>query len=169
MIEIVPFSGDHHAGVIDVILPIQREEFGIPITLADQPDLADIPAFYRRGEGDFWVALDGSRVVGTIALVDIGNRQAALRKMFVRAEYRGRPHQAGRLLLERLLAACRERSILDVYLGTTTSFVAAHRFYEKWGFRLIEKSELPPAFPVMAVDSRFYALSLRTPAPPART
>lgn|GEM_PF-2187351 len=31
-----------------------------------------------------------------------------------------------------------------------------HRFYEKHGFERIEKSGLPPAFPVMAVDNVFY-------------
>ena len=48
----------------------------------------------------------------------------------------------------------------SVYLGTTEAFRAAHRFYEKNGFSEIEKGELPPAFPVMPVDSRFYRLVL---------
>jgi len=67
----------------------QREEFGLPIALADQPDLEDIPGFYRRGSGDFWVALVGGQAVGTIALLDIGNAQGALRKMLVKAAFRG--------------------------------------------------------------------------------
>lgn len=49
MIEIVPYSPHHQDGV--VILPIQSDEFGIPVTLADQPDLLDIPGFYQRGVG----------------------------------------------------------------------------------------------------------------------
>jgi hypothetical protein len=85
MIEILPFSSEHQAGVIDVILPIQQSEFGISITLKDQPDLQDIPGFYQRGSGNFWVALSGARVVGTISLLDIGGAQGALRKMFVRS------------------------------------------------------------------------------------
>jgi hypothetical protein len=46
--------------------------------------------------------------------------------------------------------------VAEIYLGTTEKFLAAHRFYERNGFGLIESSELPPAFPVMAVDTRFY-------------
>src|SRR5689334_22200650 len=82
-IQIVSFSsqysGDDIAGLI---VPIQREEFGIPISAADQPDLFDIPRFYQRRAGNFWLALNQDQIVGTIALVDIGNRQGALRKMF---------------------------------------------------------------------------------------
>ena len=88
-IEILPYSHDHAAGVRDLIVPIQREEFGIDITYEDQPDLHDVEAFYRGGGGDFWVAVSGAQVVGSIALIDIGDGQGALRKMFVRQDFRG--------------------------------------------------------------------------------
>jgi len=156
MIAIVPYSAEHQAGVIDVILPIQQSEFGFAITLEDQPDLRDIPGFYQRGAGNFWVALSGTQVVGTISLRDIGAGQGALRKMFVRAEYRGREHQVARRLLDTLIEWCREKGVREVFLGTTAQFVAAHRFYEKSGFSEIRKSELPVAFPFMSVDTKFY-------------
>ena len=41
-IEIVPFVQSDQLGVLEVILPIQQEEFGIPITAADQSDLLAI-------------------------------------------------------------------------------------------------------------------------------
>jgi N-acetylglutamate synthase-like GNAT family acetyltransferase len=158
VIEIVPFSNEHQAGVIDVILPIQQSEFGISITLKDQPDLRDIPGFYQSGSGNFWVALSGARVVGTISLLDIGGAQGALRKMFVRSEYRGPNHQVARRLLETLIGWCQEKKIREIFLGTTVQFVAAHRFYEKWGFDEIPKADLPAAFPLMSVDSKFYRI-----------
>ena len=160
MIEVVPFDLPHADGVIAVILPIQQSEFAIPITLDMQPDLLDIPGFYQRGSGNFWVALDKQRIVGTIALLDIGNSQAALRKMFVRAEYRGPEHGVATRLLEALLTRCREHRVRDIYLGTTAEFLAAHRFYEKNGFREIARSELPETFPVILVDTRFYCRAL---------
>lgn len=58
--------------MLDLILSIQRDEYGIAITAQDQPDLNDIPAFYRTGAGDFWVARADGQLVGTIALKDIG-------------------------------------------------------------------------------------------------
>jgi GNAT superfamily N-acetyltransferase len=153
---VVPFVPGHAAGVASLIVPIQREEFGISITLADQPDLADIPGFYQRGAGNFWVALEAGEVVGTIALLDIGDAQGALRKMFVAPAFRGREHGTARVLLDVLLDWSRSRGLREVFLGTTEKFLAAHRFYEKNGFREIARAELPPTFPVMAVDSKFY-------------
>ncbi|OWY35454.1 GNAT family N-acetyltransferase [Herbaspirillum aquaticum] len=158
MIEIQAYRPEHAQGVVDVILPIQQEEFGIPITLEGQPDLKDIAGFYQKGHGNFWVALDGGKVVGTISLLDIGNAQVALRKMFVAASHRGKEHGTAARLLEGAIAWARAQGVRQIFLGTTDKFLAAHRFYEKNGFRLIEKSTLPPAFPVMVVDSRFYAL-----------
>jgi N-acetylglutamate synthase-like GNAT family acetyltransferase len=161
MIEIVPFADAHRAGVVNCILPIQQIEFGIPISLEAQPDLADIPAFYQRGNGNFWVALAGDEVVGTIALLDIGNRQGALRKMFVKAAWRGAAHGVAHRLLDELLRWSRTHEIDEVYLGTTAKFLAAHRFYEKNGFTEIARSELPRAFPVMDVDTKFYKAVLQ--------
>lgn len=155
-IHIVPFVAEHASGVRELIVPIQREEFGIDITYEDQPDLKDVDGFYRKGCGDFWVALDGNSVVGTIALVDIGDKQAALRKMFVKASHRGAEAGVARSLLERLLQHARGHGLREIYLGTTSRFLAAHRFYEKAGFDLIDETDLPASFPRMKVDSRFY-------------
>jgi GNAT superfamily N-acetyltransferase len=160
MIQIVPFSPHYADDVVSVILPIQRAEFEIPITLDAQPDLKDIPAFYQRGEGNFWVALDGGEVVGSVALLDIGNHQTALRKMFVAATHRGPAHGVARQLLGTLVAWCRTKDVTAVYLGTTAKFLAAHRFYEKNGFREITREALPGSFPVMGVDTKFYTLAL---------
>lgn len=154
--HVVPFVPRHAAGVVDVILPIQQVEFGVPITLDDQPDLRDIPGFYQRDGGNFWVALVGARVIGTIALLDIGGGRGALRKMFVARDHRGAASGVARRLLDVLVAWCRARDIREVYLGTTEHFRAAHRFYEKHGFVEVARAALPATFPVMTVDTKFY-------------
>ena len=159
-VQIVPYEDRHLAGIRDLIVPIQRNEFGFSITYEDQPDLHDIPGFYRRGGGGFWVAVDGPEVVGSIALVDIGNAQGALRKMFVKQPYRGASHRIARHLLDRLLDHAAQRRIDEIFLGTTEKFRAAHRFYEKSGFTLVEERALPDRFPRMNVDTRFYRLRL---------
>lgn len=160
MIEIVPFTPEYAAGVVELILPIQQKEFGLAITLAAQPDLQDIGGFYQHGAGNLWIALDGPQVVGSVALLDIGRQQAALRKMFVARPYRGARHGIASSLLARLLAWGQAHEVRELYLGTTSSFLAAHRFYAKHGFRDIARSELPASFPLMQVDSKFYRLAL---------
>jgi N-acetylglutamate synthase-like GNAT family acetyltransferase len=157
-IFIAPFSDADQQGVLDVILPIQQREFGIPITAADQPDLMSIPEFYQSGTGGFWVARSNGEVVGTVGLKDIGSGQTALRKMFVAAPFRGRESGVAGKLLDVLLAHARAKGVAEIFLGTTDKFLAAHRFYEKRNFRELQKAELPEAFPVMAVDSKFYVL-----------
>jgi GNAT superfamily N-acetyltransferase len=159
-IIVADFSDADQQGVLDVILPIQQREFGIPITAADQPDLTNIPGFYQSGTGGFWVARSNDEVVGTVGLKDIGQGQAALRKMFVAAPFRGSKFGVAENLLDALLAHARANGVAEIFLGTTEKFLAAHRFYEKKGFVELRKAELPKAFPIMAVDSKFYVLKV---------
>lgn len=160
-VAIVPYADGDAAGVRDLILGIQQGEFGFPITWEDQPDLHDIAGWYRAGAGEFWVAKDGAgRIVGTIGLRDIGGGQGALRKMFVAKEARGGERPVALALLEALLAHARAAGLRTILLGTTEAFRAAHRFYEKSGFRRVEAATLPASFPRMSGDTRFYRRDL---------
>jgi len=159
-VEIRPYGIEHRQGVAELIVSIQRGEFGIDITYEQQPDLADIPGFYQRDGGAFWVAVADERVVGSVALLDIGEGEGALRKMFVAAEYRGADKGIAGRLLAALLDHGRDKGFRTLFLGTTDRFLAAHRFYEKAGFSQVDPAELPPSFPRMVVDSRFYRLHL---------
>ncbi|HVM80937.1 MAG TPA: GNAT family N-acetyltransferase, partial [Stellaceae bacterium] len=116
--------------------------------------------FYRDGRGEFWVAAEGDRIVGTVALKDIGGNAGALRKMFVAEDHRGAVRGVAQALLDTLLAHARGAGLRTIYLGTTDRFRAAHRFYEKSGFRLVGEDALPASFPRMHVDTRFYRLDL---------
>src|SRR4051794_16590755 len=133
-ISITGFSDADQRGVLDVILPIQQREFGIPITESDQSDLGNISEFYQSGAGGFWVARADAEIIGTVGLKDIGSGQAALRKMFVASPFRGRDLGVAGKLLHVLLAHARANGVVEIFLGTTDKFVAAHRFYEKKGF-----------------------------------
>jgi len=156
MIEIQPFHPQHAAAVAELVLNIQRDEFGFDITLDDQPDLQDVPAHYLRGTGGFWVATARDRVAGCIGLLDFAPGEGALRKMFVGGGWRGAEIGVAGRLLDTLLAHARQHALRHVWLGTTERFLAAHRFYEKHGFALADEATLPAAFPRMQVDTRFY-------------
>lgn len=160
--QVVPFSPDFETAVVELIVGIQRDEFGIDIDAERQPDLRSIPSFYQVGSGNFWVALQQDRVVGTVSVLDIGAGQGALRKMFVHRDFRGPAFGTARRLLDALLRWCAEHRIVDLYLGTTPFFLAAHRFYEKHGFSEIPEDGLPPSFPIMEVDTRFYHRRVET-------
>lgn len=159
--QIEEYRGQYLEEVIQMILAIQRDELGVQITREDQPDLMNISFFYQKGNGNFWIAKEGGTVAGTIALIDIGNGDVALRKMFVHRDYRGPGKAVSSALMDVLLSWCRERAVMNIYLGTIDIMKAAHRFYEKNGFQRIVKEELPAGFPVMKVDNTFYKLHLQ--------
>jgi N-acetylglutamate synthase-like GNAT family acetyltransferase len=157
MITIVDYTPTDRDQVVALVLEIQRGEFGVPITLADQPDLADIHTVYQRDRGAFWVARDDDEIVGTLGLLDAG--ECALRKMFVRKDRRS-VHGVASRLLDKLLDHARAHAVPRLFLGTRPEMLAAHRFYEKNGFHRIDPEILPPAFPRMTLDSVFYRKDL---------
>lgn len=159
-LTIAPIFNDDCEAVINLILPIQQIEFNVPITIEAQPDLRDIESNYHQRGGNFWGAKIDGELAGTIALLNTGHNACALRKMFVKKEFRGREYGIAQQLLETLLAYCAEQKITDVYLGTVDMLKAAHRFYEKNGFNRIEAADLPSYFPRMMADNRFYHLHL---------
>ena len=159
-IEIRPFQDTDTNGIRDLILPIQNDEFSLPITWEEQPDLHDIAGYYRKDAGDFWVAASGDQIVGSVSLVDLGQQNSALRKMFVAADFRGGEYSVAANLLATLITHAQEKNLARIYLGTTYAFRAAHRFYEKHGFDLVAHEDLPENFAFMKVDARFYRLDL---------
>ena len=159
-IAIKTLNNSHCGQIIDIIIPIQQIEFNVPVTLEGQPDLLDIETNYHQTGGIFLGAFHNEQLVGTIAIIDIGNNAGALRKMFVRKEYRGKELGVAQLLLNALLAFCKEKQISAVYLGTVDMLKAAHRFYEKNDFTQLAKTDLPKSFPLMGADNIFYELHL---------
>ncbi|MCZ8311831.1 MAG: GNAT family N-acetyltransferase [Magnetospirillum sp.] len=160
-VAIVPFDAADRDAVATLVVAIQRDEFGVPITYEQQPDLQDPIAFFCRDGGGFWTAkTDGGDIVGTIGLTVFAPGQAALRKMFVHADYRGRAHGVAQILLDTLLSHARATNLASVWLGTTEFFKAAHRFYAKNDFAEVDAAQLPPSFPRMTPDTRFFRIDL---------
>jgi N-acetylglutamate synthase-like GNAT family acetyltransferase len=154
--NIAEYTEKFQQEVIDLITGIQQDELGIKITADDQPDLKSIISVYQKGNGNFWISEDDGRVVGTIALIDTGNSEVALRKMFVHRDYRGKEKGVAQQLINNLFEWCVKMNVQAIYLGTIDSMKAAHRFYEKNGFQKIVKQDMPATFPVMQVDNVFY-------------
>ena len=161
MIEVKKYEPAYCDQIVRLILNIQQNEFQVPVTLADQPDLLEIDQFYQQRNGDFWVALnEQNEVVGTIALIDNGEVFGTIRKMFVRADYRGKERGVAAKLFAILEQKAIESKMTALYLGTVEKLKASHRFYEKNGFSEIPKADLPHNYPLMAVDTMFFKKQL---------
>lgn len=155
-----PIENEYAEAVIDLILNIQQKEFNVAITLEDQPDLLEISTFYHQQGGCFWGAFIDGELIGTIALVKYDDEAGAIRKMFVKKEYRGKELFIAQQLLDTLIAYSKENGLHHLYLGTVSILEAALRFYEKNNFVRIEKEALPEAFPLMSADNVFCHLTL---------
>ena len=156
LIQVRPYAANDTEAICTLILGIQINEFQVPITRQDQPDLDNIPGVYRQGKGNFWVALHENRIVGTIAAIDFGNDLLAMRKMFVHPDFRGKEYGTAQILLDTLLDWCAEKKVKGIFLGTLMKFIAARKFYDRNEFEVITKDDLPPGFPKMPLDDVFY-------------
>lgn len=159
-VEVTPFTKKFQQSVEDLILPIQIEEFEFQLTRDEQPDLIDIPGVFQIGNGNFWVALDGKKVVGTIGVIDISDQQVALKKMFVAREYRGK--DVAQTLMSTAVKWCASKKIEKIFLATNAKMKVAQKFYERNGFVEVNKSELPPTFPITSVATNFYCRVITT-------
>ena len=158
---IIPIENDYSNAAVDLILNIQQREFNIAITIEDQPDLLDIKDFYYKGGGGFWGAFVNDELVGTIALIKFDDKKAAIRKMFVKKEFRGKEFSIAQKLLDTLIDYCKVNGIDSIYLGTISKLEAALRFYERNHFVAIQKEALPKKFPLMKPDHVFRHLPLK--------
>lgn len=150
--EIVSFDEQYKDEVIQLVSFIQQHEFHVNITPEEQPDLQDIKGYFK--DGSFWIAIDQGKVIGTIGLLNIGNGNGALKKMFVHTDYRGTG--VAQQLLKELLMWASEHAYKAIYIGTIPIVYAAHRFYEKSGFMPISQEELPVGFPLLRLEEKFY-------------
>lgn len=153
---ITPFGNHDIDEIVDLITTIQIQEFGVATSAEKQPDLRDIPNFYQQGAGNFWLAQIDGVLAGSIAIKDVGGGVCALRKMFVKKEYRGKERGVAAELMRTLLEWASSNGVHEIYLGTVDVYHAAHRFYEKSGFEEVALSDVPKSVPLMDVDVKYY-------------
>lgn len=130
-----PFEADDQESARSLIVSGLGEHFGfIDETL--NPDLHDIMAQYVAPGHIFLVAVDGSTLVGTGALVaDALHKEveAHLVRVSVHPAYRGRG--IGRKIVEQLLHAARQRGYRRILVETNSGWQDAIGLYKRLGFR----------------------------------
>lgn len=143
MITIRRFSSNDGQAVKDLILTVMDQEFHESKTAYPVNDLDDINVTYG-GIGDaFFVAMQGEKVVGTVAVKKEDERIALLRRLFVAASYRKR--QIGLKLLDRALQFCQEAGYEEIIFRTTSKMEGAAKICQKCGFIPREKLALGDA------------------------
>lgn len=82
LFTIQPFDSKYQSEVVDLIERIQVGEFSIPIEGGQRKELQSIPQNFQKNKGNYWMALFDGKVIGTIAVIDIGHNAFELRDVF---------------------------------------------------------------------------------------
>jgi GNAT superfamily N-acetyltransferase len=156
--QIERYTGGRDDEITAMVLAIQNGEYGLDLTVADQPDLADIPRAYA--EGGFWIAIGADDVViGSIGLLRYGARQGVLKKFFVPALHRGASGPAS-ALYGRLIQFARDQGIEEIFLDTPAAAARSHGFYRRAGFEVIDRGGLPEGYRFPDRDSLIFRLKM---------
>lgn len=99
-------------------------------------ELAGLPGSYAPPTGQLLVAWDGETPAGCIAFRRLDEARCELKRLYVRATFRGRG--LGRLLASRALAGAEAAGYTSAYLDTLPSMTEAVALYRALGFRPTE-------------------------------
>lgn len=152
MLQISPFQKRHEEGIRALIKEIS-DEFTESISSSNSSSKKKIMDKY-------WVVEDDGLVIGTIGVIKLKDKNAILKSMFVKKEYRGKKYGVSRLLLQKTIDWSKEEQIKNILLGTMTQFKAAQKFYKKNNFFIIDRTQLPLDFIHNPIDDIFYKLNL---------
>jgi len=156
--EIIRYRKEFNNDAISLILEIQNNEAKINLQLDEQPDLLNITETYLNNGGNFWLAIDNGHVVGTIALRNLDGAWSVLKKFFVRADYRSK--KIGFALYSKLLEFAKQQHYKHIILDTPSVATKSHLFYERAGFKQINKSDLNIKYDFPDRHSLLYQLDI---------
>lgn len=147
--------------IVNMIENIQKNEFCLPIT--DEINGCVLKAeneFYFNNSYNFWYAVNNiGAVIGSVGLKKINSDSAEIKKFFVDERFRGKG--VSRKLLHSLVKAASKHQIKYLYLGSVEVLHAAQRFYKKYGFSQIDRSDLPDNFSMCMLDNIFYKIKTK--------
>jgi len=141
--KITVFDNKYTQEIIDLVLSTQNDGTRPVIGLDTQSDLLNIQSQYIDRGGNFWVAIENDRVVGTIAFYPFSNKIGVLKKFFVDKKFRGYPNYLGQKLYETLVEYAKLNNFKTIMLDTPNNTERAHKFYIKAGFKQISYENLP--------------------------
>lgn len=120
--------------------------------------MGDVESAFFAGGGMFWLAVEGTELVGTLGLAKKNATVGVLKKFFIRKDKRGTG--LSRELYDRLIAFAKAEGITKIILDTPSILTRAHRFYERAGFRRITREELPVHYEFPDRNCCLYMLNL---------
>src|SRR5262249_47323892 len=129
------FELRHGPAVVELIGSVFAE-YGMAFDPSDfDHDLLTIQTYYLDRGGWFFVLSDGGRVVGTVAALPQNGAECEIKRLYLRAPYRGRGW--GRVLLEHILAQIGRAGYREAVAWSDVRLDTAHHVYARLGFARI--------------------------------
>lgn len=129
--RIVQMHADYYA---------RHSNFGQSFESLVASDMAELMGRLHNPRNEVWVALDGERMVGSIAIDGEGEGGSAVLRCFI-LDDSARGKGVGRRLLAEAMKFCDEWSFSSTSLWTFQGLDAARKLYEAFGFRLVQQQE----------------------------
>ena len=124
------------AADIDACRDLFREyERSIGVSLCFQGferELATLPGDYVPPRGGLWIAFHDAALAGCVALRPLDGDAAEMKRLYVRAPYRGM--RLGLALANHVIEAARSMGYRSLKLDTLPSMTDAQRMYARLGF-----------------------------------
>lgn len=148
---------DYNFDINNFINQSMHEFIGRPYK--NREDVLNIQDYYLKNNGNFWIAYDVNNyeILGTIALENRKN-YAILKRFYVRSNYQN--YGIGQMLyntLENYIV--NETNVNKIYLACGNILSKAHKFYNKNGFKQIEKLDIEMHF---ADDDYFFVKNIES-------
>ncbi|UVM48121.1 helix-turn-helix domain-containing GNAT family N-acetyltransferase [Pseudomonas sp. B21-015] len=129
--RIVQMHADYYA---------RHSNFGQPFESLVASDMAELMGRLHNPRNEVWVALDGQRMVGSIAIDGEGEGGEAILRCFI-LDDSARGKGAGKRLLAEAIKFCDEHGFCATRLWTFKGLDVARKLYEDFGFRLEQEQE----------------------------
>jgi len=139
-IRIIEYQEEYNSQVKNLLYSTLRyvglqNDCSKPTRDADLDKIGDV----YRGRGRFWLAIKDDKVVGMVAILEVDNVTAKLKRMFVIPDYHGTG--LGQKLLNTAFKFAKEHRYSKIVLDTHEIMTRAQRFYEKNGFHKVKEED----------------------------
>lgn len=142
MISIRRIAPEDEKAVKDLVNSVMQHEFHDAQAAYPTDDLNQIQKVYGGLGEAFFVAVDGNKIIGTVAVKKEDDRVALMRRLFVSPDYRNQ--KIGVKLIDRVFHFCDEVGYSEVIFKTTSRMEGANKLCQKKGFVQRAKLSIGP-------------------------